>query len=68
MIVRTSLFCAISGEATNTNFIVFGLIGPRIETAIYKHTKHYTFETVVGWRLYIMYIINVRELQRVIKK
>ena len=40
-----------SGEATSTNFIVFGLIQPGIELRIYRtwceHTNHYTTDTVV---------------------
>jgi len=36
----------ISGEAANTNFIVFGLNRPEIELMIYstrgEHVKHYT--------------------------
>jgi hypothetical protein len=36
----------LSGEATNTNFIVFGLTLPGLESIIYctpgKHASHYT--------------------------
>jgi hypothetical protein len=28
----------LSGEATNTNFIVFGLTSPGLELTIYEHT------------------------------
>jgi hypothetical protein len=38
----------LSGEATNTNFIVFGLTRPRLEPTIYRtqgeHAHHYTTE------------------------
>jgi hypothetical protein len=37
----------LSGEATNTNFIVFGLTQPGLESTIYYHSQgehpnHYT--------------------------
>jgi hypothetical protein len=38
--------CVLSGEATNTNFIVFGLTRPGLEPTIYRilgqHADHYT--------------------------
>ena len=39
--------CVLSGEATNTNFIVFGLLTrPELEPTVYrtqgKHANHYT--------------------------
>ena len=38
--------CVLSGEATNTNFIVFGLTRPELEPTIYRtrgqHANHYT--------------------------
>ena len=41
----------ISREATNTNFIVFGLIWPGLEPTIYhtrrEHAYHYATDTVV---------------------
>ena len=40
----------LSGEATYTNVIVFGLAGPGIELTIYRtggeHTKHYATDVV----------------------
>jgi hypothetical protein len=40
----------LSGEATNTNFIVFGLTRPRIEPTIYwtrgEDANHYTTDTL----------------------
>jgi hypothetical protein len=37
--------CVLIGEATNTNFIVFGLTRPGLEPTIYctrgEHTNHY---------------------------
>jgi len=40
----------LSGEATNTNFIVFGLTRPELKPTIYrtwdKHTNHYTTDVV----------------------
>jgi hypothetical protein len=40
-----------SGEATNTNFIVFGLTRPGIEPTIYRiggeHANHYATDAVV---------------------
>jgi len=39
-----------SGEATNTNFIVFGLTRPGLESTIYRtrgeHANHYTTDAV----------------------
>ena len=44
------LCCVLSGEATNTNFIVFGLIRPEFEPPIYRtrgeHANHYTTDAV----------------------
>ena len=38
--------CVLRGEATNTNFIVFGLTLPGLEPTIYRtrgeHANHYT--------------------------
>ena len=46
-----SLLLLLSGEATNTNFIVFGVIGSGLEPTIYRtrgeHTNHYTIGVVV---------------------
>ena len=40
----------LSGEATNTNFIIFGLTRPGIEPTIYRirdeHANHYTTSAV----------------------
>jgi hypothetical protein len=40
----------LSGEATNTNLIVFGLTRPGLEFMIYRtrgeHTNHYTTDAV----------------------
>jgi hypothetical protein len=40
----------LSGEATNTNFIVFGLTRPGLKPTIYrtlgKHANHYTTDVV----------------------
>ena len=42
--------CVLSGEATNTNFIVFGLTQPGLEPTIYRtrgeHANHYATNTV----------------------
>jgi hypothetical protein len=41
----------LSGEATNTNFIVIGLTWPGLESTIYrsrgKHANHYTTDAVI---------------------
>ena len=41
----------LSGEATNTNFIVFGLTQPRFEPTIYRtrgeQANHYATDTVL---------------------
>jgi hypothetical protein len=40
----------LSGEATNTNFIIFGLARPGLETTIYRtqgeHDNHYATDAV----------------------
>jgi hypothetical protein len=42
----------MSGEATNTNFIVFGLTWPGLEPTIChtrgEHANHYTTDAVIG--------------------
>jgi hypothetical protein len=42
--------CVLSGEATNTNSIVFGLTRPGLEHTIYctrgKHANHYTTDDI----------------------
>ena len=42
--------CVLSGEATNTNFIVYGLIRPGLEPTIYRtrgeHANHYATDVV----------------------
>ena len=38
--------CMLSGEATNSNFIVFGLTGPTIYRTRGQHTNHYTTDAV----------------------
>ena len=44
--------CVLSGEATNTNFIIFGLTRPGLEPTIYRtrgeHANHYATDTVFG--------------------
>jgi hypothetical protein len=48
----------LRGEATNTNFIVFGLTWPGLEPTIYntrgEHANHYTTDAV-----YFSYIMAV---------
>jgi hypothetical protein len=50
VITLTPLCCVLSGEATNTNFIIFGLTRPGIEPTIYRirdeHATHYTTNAV----------------------
>ena len=44
--------CVLSGEATNTNFIVFGSTRPGLEPTIYRtrgeHANHYATDAVSG--------------------
>ena len=46
----SSYCCVLSGEATNTNFIVFGLTRSGLEPMIYRtrgeHANHYTTDVV----------------------
>ena len=48
----------LSGEATNTNFIVFGLTWPRLEPTIYRirgeHDNHYTTDVITIFTKYNM--------------
>jgi hypothetical protein len=43
-------YCVLSGEATNTNFLFFGLTRPGLEPMIYctrgEHANHYTIDAV----------------------
>jgi hypothetical protein len=46
----------LNGEATNTNFIVFGLTRPELKLTIYhtrdEHANHYATDgVVIGWNL-----------------
>ena len=53
----------LCGEATNTNFIVFGLTQSGLEPTIYhsrgEHANHYTTD-VVHWsiELHVIYFLN----------
>jgi hypothetical protein len=46
-----SLYCLISGQEANTNFVVFGLTRPRLEPMIYRkrgeHVNHYSTDVVL---------------------
>ena len=48
--VLSDYCCVVSGEATNTNFIIFGLIRSGLEPTIYRtggeHANHYTTDAV----------------------
>ena len=56
----------LRGEATNTNFIVFGLTQSRLEPTIYRtwgeHANHYTTDAVFNFRTieFIYFAINIR--------
>ena len=47
--------CVLSGEATYTNLIVFGLIRPGLEPTIYhirgKHANHYVIDAVTTYAI-----------------
>jgi hypothetical protein len=51
----------LSAEAPNTNFIVFGLTRPGLESTIYhtrgEHANHYTTDAVVQ-RMIVYNILN----------
>jgi hypothetical protein len=54
-----------SGEATNTNFIVFGLTRPGLEPMIYRtlgeHANHYTIDASLNKIISIFTIkVNIR--------
>jgi hypothetical protein len=44
----------LSGDATNTNFIVFGLTRPGLEPTIYRtgceHANHYATDAVIPFK------------------
>jgi hypothetical protein len=48
--LHSMISCLLSGEATNTNFIVFGLTRPWIEPTIYRtrgeHANHYVTDAI----------------------
>ena len=54
--------CMLSGEATHTNFIVFGLTQPGLKPTIYctrgEHANNYAIVAVVRSRPHIRYYIN----------
>ena len=51
----------LSGEATNTNFIVFGLTRPRLEPTIYcaggEHANHYATDAILHLMVQIRYAL-----------
>jgi len=53
--------CVCSWEATNTNFIVFGLTRSRLETTIYRtrgeHANHYATDAVAFPLIFFMICI-----------
>ena len=55
----SSQCCMLSGEATNTNFIVFGMTRPGLEPTIYRtqgeHANHYATDAV-AWLEVCKYI------------
>jgi hypothetical protein len=55
--------CVLSGDATNTNFIVLGFTGPGLKPTIYRtrveHASHYTIEPHMPLRCFIFYIIKI---------
>jgi hypothetical protein len=58
--------CLLSGEETNTNFIVFGLTWTRVEPTIYstrgEHTNHYATDAVSSdWSSYNLLINQNRK-------
>ena len=50
----------LSGEATNTNFTVFGLTRPGLEPTIYhtrgEHANHYTTDVVLNFWCFRKYV------------
>jgi hypothetical protein len=62
--VLSPSFCVLGGGATNTNFIVFGLIRSGLEPAIHhtrgKHANHYTTDAVLAHWNSLIYIQRTR--------
>jgi hypothetical protein len=58
------LFCVLSGEATNTNFLVFGLTRSGLKLTIYctrgEHANHYVTDAV-AW-IVLMNIITTKSV------
>ena len=67
--------CVFSGEAANTNFIVFGLIRLRLEPPIYhtrgERTNHYTTDAVACCLCHVvcfaMYVIYSQDTNSLLK-
>jgi exonuclease I len=61
-VTHSALCCVLSGEATYTNLIVFGLIRPVLEPTIYhtrgKHANHYVIDAVTTYEIVKENIIN----------
>ena len=67
--VLCPLCCVLSGEATNTNFIVNGLTRLGLEPTIYrtrnKHANHYTNDVVIlymyliSWKYFIVDTVEI---------
>jgi hypothetical protein len=57
------------GEATNTNFIVFGFTRPGLEHTIYRtrgeHANHYTTDTAVNEMMYKFITNNFKRSTKV---
>jgi 3-phenylpropionate/cinnamic acid dioxygenase small subunit len=53
----------LSGEATNTNFTIFGLTRPGLKHTIYRirgeHANHYASDAVYVWVLISKVTINI---------
>ena len=72
-----SLSCyVLSGEATNTNCIVFGLTRPGLEPTIYhtrdEHTNHYAIDAEKGNKIYTtpseQYQNSIKEYLKLLNK
>jgi hypothetical protein len=58
MSLHSNQCCVISGEATNTNFIVFGLTRTGLEPTIYRtrddQANHYATDAVLDFIVFLL--------------
>jgi hypothetical protein len=58
----------LRGEATNINFIVFGLTRPGLELTIYRirgeHANHYATDAVCSFCMIFLCVFNIEDISQ----